>query len=84
MKDFSLISVKADPGLKLAAQRKADELGITLSQVVNQALRDFVEQENYTFRPSRPETVSLVEEALVEYRSARNSGLDPESSRNNN
>ena len=62
-----IITVKADPGLKLAAQKKADELGITISQVIQQALRDFLEEENYTFRKSKPETASLVEEARAEY-----------------
>jgi len=62
-----IITVKADPGLKLAAQKKADDLGITISQVVQQALRDFLEEENYTFRKSKPETASLVEEARAEY-----------------
>ncbi len=68
MKDFVIITFKADPGLKLAAQAKADELGITISQVLNQALRGFLEEESYTFHPSKPETAGLVEEARVKYR----------------
>jgi len=67
-----IITVKADPGLKLAAQQKADELGITISQVIQQALRDFLEEENYTFRKSKPETASLVEEARAEYHRQNN------------
>ena len=80
MKDFLIITFKADPGLKFAAAAKADELGITLSQVLNQALRDFLEQDNYTFRASKPTTVSLVEEARVKYQRQthkKNDGEEP-------
>lgn len=79
----TVITVKVDAGLKAAVQDKSETLGITISQVVNQALRDFLEVENYTFHQMKPETEKLIKkarakvEAINEAESGDVAGLYP-------
>ncbi len=54
MKKTSVINLKTDPALKKEAMELADSLGVSLSQVLNQSLkqftatREFMAIENYT------------------------------------
>jgi antitoxin component of RelBE/YafQ-DinJ toxin-antitoxin module len=53
----TILNVKADKDTKIKAQRLAKELGLPLSVVINQYLKDFVQQGRITFsEPLMPNT----------------------------
>jgi addiction module RelB/DinJ family antitoxin len=55
MANKTLFSIKTDKKLKKEAQEVAKELGLPLSVVINQYLREFVKEREVTFRaPVKP------------------------------
>ncbi|MDD5318227.1 MAG: type II toxin-antitoxin system RelB/DinJ family antitoxin [Candidatus Pacebacteria bacterium] len=56
----TLISIKMDKSLKLDAKKTADEMGISLSTVINAFLRQFVRSKEVTFSIAPRPTASLI------------------------
>lgn len=52
----AIINVRIDPKIKRQAQKTASEIGVSLSDVINASLREFVEKQSVTFR--KPEVPS--------------------------
>lgn len=48
----AVINLKTDPILKRGAQEVASSLGVNLSMVINNYLRDFVNQKSFTVSKS--------------------------------
>lgn len=70
-----MINIKTDVALKTRAQKTAKELGVPLSVVVNQYLRQFVSEGSITF--SKPlaqnaKTRKMLNEALADIRKGKN------------
>ena len=75
MNTQTILNIKTDKKLKLAAQNVAGELGVPLSTVMNAFLKQFVRDKEITFsaneyRPT-PYLINLIEEARAEYESGR-------------
>ena len=49
MSNYTVINIKTDPELKRRAAKIADELGISISAVVNNELRRFVNEQSVVF-----------------------------------
>jgi antitoxin component of RelBE/YafQ-DinJ toxin-antitoxin module len=47
----AVINIKTDPKVKAKAQKKAAKMGISLSHVINNSLRNFIEMPNYKETP---------------------------------
>jgi antitoxin component of RelBE/YafQ-DinJ toxin-antitoxin module len=75
MNDISIVTAKVDAGLKLAAQSKAREIGIPISAVIKEALRDFVAQKKYSFDTPSQELIDHINEARVEYKRGETVGF---------
>lgn len=64
------INLKIDPDVKIGAQKKAKQLGLSLSSIVNASLKQFSntgELHLTTEHKMTPYLVKLVEEAREEY-----------------
>lgn len=46
----AVINVRIDPKIKRQAQKTATEIGVSLSDVINASLREFVRKKTVTFR----------------------------------
>ncbi|MBI2611826.1 type II toxin-antitoxin system RelB/DinJ family antitoxin [Candidatus Gottesmanbacteria bacterium] len=46
----AIVNAKIDPQIKKKAQKIASEIGVSLSDVVNAKLREFIEEKTITFR----------------------------------
>lgn len=66
----TVINIKADKEIKKKAQKIADELGLSLSAVINAYLRQFIRNKEVYFRigsamsPELEETLEGIEEDL--------------------
>ena len=47
----AVINFKTDPKIKAKAQRKASKLGVSLSMILNNSLRNFIEVPHYQKTP---------------------------------
>ena len=63
------ISVKIDPKVKKEAQRIANDLGFSLSDVVNASLKNLVREKtiNYTLLTPSPKLKRIIRQAKKEY-----------------
>lgn len=52
----AIVNAKVDPKIKRQAQKTAAEIGVSLSDVINASLREFIEKKTITFR--KPEIPS--------------------------
>ena len=72
----TLINIKADVAVKRKAQRKAKELGVPLSTIMNAYLKEFVRESSVTFSLSepqlRPEIERVLQNAARNYELGRN------------
>jgi addiction module RelB/DinJ family antitoxin len=66
----AIVTAKIDPSLKSQAERVARELGVSLSFVINNGLREFVEQKELILIPNR-ETVRAIKQAERDYKAGR-------------
>lgn len=55
MNNTAVINIKTKPEIKLAAQELADELGLTLSALINGSLRRLIQTRVVTFTPRSEE-----------------------------
>jgi addiction module RelB/DinJ family antitoxin len=69
-----LIKTKKD--LKMQAQKLAKEMGLPLSTLVNNYLKDFVIERRVVFNAPIPnkKTIRAIEEARREFKAGKNSG----------
>ncbi|MFA5954487.1 MAG: type II toxin-antitoxin system RelB/DinJ family antitoxin [Patescibacteria group bacterium] len=71
----TIINVKADRDTKIKAQRLAKELGLPLSVVINQYLKDFIQQGKITFsQPLMPNTRTrkMLDRVLADIKKGKN------------
>jgi len=68
----SMLSIKIDPKVKLAAQKVADELGFSLSAIVNASLKNLA--RNKTVAYSLLEPSPTLKKAIIESRKDRAKG----------
>ena len=71
------VNLKIDTNIKKRAQKRAEELGLSLSSVVNATLGQFArtgELELSTAPKMTPQLEDLVKEARAEYNSGKTSG----------
>ncbi len=58
-KNKTILNIKTDKGLKISAQKIAEQMGIPLSTIMNAFLKQFVQEKEITFsvassiRPSK-------------------------------
>jgi addiction module RelB/DinJ family antitoxin len=62
----SSILVKTDPKLKQEAQKTAEEMGISLTSVINRYLKHFVQTKTITFTTSEEHPTEIFLEGLRE------------------
>lgn len=70
-----MINIKADSKVKEEAQRIAEDLGLTLSAVVNASLKQFVRTKEVYFSLSprlKPEIETLIAEAKKDHKEGKN------------
>jgi len=70
-----MINVKTDKDLKEKAQQVAEEMGLSLSAVINNYLKGFVIEKTITFRSSltpNNATAKSLDSALNDVRSGKN------------
>ena len=71
----TIINIKADKEVKENAQKLAQELGISLSDVVNASLRNFIQSREVTFSAiprMTPELERLVGRARSDFKEGKN------------
>lgn len=71
----TIINIKADKEVKKDAQRIAEELGLSLSAVMNAYLKEFIREREVTFslEPQiRPEIGRMFKKASADYRKGKN------------
>lgn len=64
------ITAKIDPELKSQAERVARELGVSLSFVINNRLREFVRQKEIILTPNE-ETIRAIKEGEHDYKTGK-------------
>lgn len=67
----TIINIKTDPKIKQRAQKVADNLGLSLSAVINAYLRQFVRTETMFISAKFSEPTALLVDALKEARLER-------------
>ena len=69
----AIITTKIDPVLKSEAQELAKQLGITLSAIINNAVKRFVSEKKLVIESYIPneETIRALEEANADYKAGR-------------
>ncbi|MFZ1249750.1 MAG: type II toxin-antitoxin system RelB/DinJ family antitoxin [Candidatus Saccharimonadales bacterium] len=70
MSDYAVINLKTDPALKKAVQKIADELGVSISAVLNNELHRFARERRVTFEiPEVPnaQTAKRMEKSRKEF-----------------
>lgn len=71
----TMINIKTKRDLKIQAQKIADSMGLTLSSVLNNYLRKFVEEGQITFtEPLMPnaKTAAILRQALRDTKNGKN------------
>ena len=71
----TMINIKADRAVKEEAQRLAEELGLSLSAVVNASLKHFVRTREIHFRidpTPTPYLKSIIRQAEKDFRAKKN------------
>ncbi len=71
------VNLKIDSNIKKEAQKKAKEIGLSLSSIVNATLGQFARTGELNLSVSKKMTASLenlVKEARIEYESGKTSG----------
>ncbi len=71
------INLKIDPGVKKMAQKKAKDIGLSLSSVVNASLKQFAntgELHLYSSYKMTPKLEKIVEKAREEYKKGKSFG----------
>lgn len=71
----AIVNIKTDKDLKEAAQELAEELGFSLSAVVNASLKEFVRNKEVYFSSApkmTPYLESLIEDAESDIRAKKN------------
>lgn len=71
----SIITLKTDTEVKKTAQKLAEELGLTLSAVVNASLRQFIRDSGVHFSKTyvmTPELEKIIEKAAKDRRAGKN------------
>lgn len=71
----TMLNIKTEVSLKKKAQKVAKELGLSLSVVMNNYLRDFIETEKVVFqKPLIPNTSTkkILDKALEDIKKGRN------------
>ncbi|MCL2173816.1 ribbon-helix-helix protein, CopG family [Candidatus Saccharibacteria bacterium] len=67
MSDISIVTAKVDTNLKRAAQKKARELGVPISAVIKEALRDFVNKKRFSLEEPSQYLLDMIEESRRDY-----------------
>jgi addiction module RelB/DinJ family antitoxin len=70
----AVISLNTDPKLKREAMKTAEEMGLTLSIIINNSLRKFVAERRMEFTiPEIPNTrtIKAIKDARKEYKSGK-------------
>lgn len=75
----AVVNVRIDSKIKRLAQKTATEIGVSLSDVINASLREFVEKQSITFR--KPEVPSeyfrkSLKESLADVKAGRVSSFE--------
>lgn len=65
--------IKLDKGLKQKAQKTAKDLGLPMSTVINNYLRDFVVTKEITFKAPMPnaKTIRAIKQARKDYKAGK-------------
>lgn len=72
-KTATILNIKTDKKLKLQAKNVADEMGLTLTTVVNSMLKQFVREREITFS-TREYPSPMLREAIKEARAEFEAG----------
>jgi addiction module RelB/DinJ family antitoxin len=64
--DTASILIKTDPKLKKAAQQTADEMGISLTSVINRYLKHFIQTKSITFTAHEEHPTAFFDDGLKE------------------
>ncbi len=71
----AVINIKTDPTIKKQAQKKAENLGLSLSSVINKYLRDFIHARTVEFSDVRldltPWAKRLLKKSEEDYKAGR-------------
>ena len=67
----AIVTAKIDPKIKASAERAARDLGVSLSFVINNALKDFSEKRTLELVPN-PKTVKRLKKQLEDSKNGRN------------
>ena len=67
MSDISIVTAKVDTQLKRAAQKKARELGVPISAVIKEALRDFVGKKRWSVEEPTQYLLDMIEQSRLDY-----------------
>lgn len=71
----TVINIKTDPDIKEQAQKLAEELGVTLSTVINVYLRQFIRTKEFSFSLAyqmSPELEKIIAEAEADIMAGKN------------
>ena len=73
----SLLTVRVSPTIKLSAQKAAKKIGLPLSAVINNYLREFIKSEVVTFQPTIELTPKQANKIDILVQKSLDSGLSP-------